>query len=145
MTPSSRLRSTALLMSAVFALTACGGPTTLTISDEWSRAVPRVAEASAIYFEITNGLDSAVTVIGGSSEACASIELHETSIDDNRVMAMRPLADGLLVGPGESAEFEPLGTHLMCIEPTVFEGSFAVTVDFDGAADIEIVVPIEDR
>lgn len=145
MSRPARRRATALTIWAAFMLGACGGPTTLNISDEWSRAVPRVSEASAIFFEISNGLDSAVTLLGGSSDACGSMELHETSIDENRVMAMRPLADGLVIESGDSAALEPLGMHLMCIEPKVFEGSFAVTVDIEGAPDIEIVVPIEDR
>lgn len=145
MTRNRTVTSVAALFAAALTLVACGGSNSLEISDVWSRAVPRVSAASAVFFEINNGLDAAVTLVGGSSEACASMELHETSIDENRVMAMRPLADGLLLPPGESAQLEPLGMHLMCIEPTVFEGSFNVTVDIDGAPNIDIVVSIEDR
>ncbi len=141
----ARRQTTALIMLAALMVGACAGPTTLSISDEWSRAVPRVSEASAVFFEISNGLDSAVTLLGGSSSACGSMELHQTSIDDNQVMAMRPLADGLVIESGDSAALLPSGMHLMCIEPTVFEGSFPVTVDFGGAPDIDIVVSIEDR
>jgi len=124
---------------------ACSSSQTVTVTDGWSRPVPPVSPASAVFLEISNDLDGSVTLTGASSEACRSMELHQTTIDDAGVMTMRPLADGLLLEPGTSARLAPGGTHLMCLEPEVLEGSFDVELVLDGAAAIVTTVTIEDR
>ena len=42
----------------VLLLAACSSPEGVTTSDEWSRPVPPVSPASAVFLEIHNGLDS---------------------------------------------------------------------------------------
>ena len=137
-----RLTIVALLLATVVA--GCGGGSELTIEDPWSRPVPPVAPASAVYLTIENGLESDVTLLGASSESCAAMELHETSMSSDGVMSMAPLTAGLMVPAGESARLEPGGAHLMCIDPDTSE-SFSVTLDLDGAAAITVDVVIEDR
>lgn len=123
----------------------CGAAEGVNASDVWSQPVPPVSPASAVFLQISNGLDSTVTLTGATSDSCDSIELHETLISDAGVMAMRPMVPGLVLAPGESAALEPSGMHLMCIHPEVFEGSYDLTLTLDGAPDIDIAVTIEDR
>jgi copper(I)-binding protein len=136
-----RLLAVALALFVV----SCSSADGVTVSDVWSRPVPPVSPASAIFLEITNGLDTAVTLTGATSDACGSMELHESTVDDAGVMTMRPLVDGLRVEPGTSGLLAPGGIHVMCIEPQVFEGSFDVELTIDGADAITATVAIEDR
>lgn len=131
---------------AVF-LGSCGGSgdATVTVSEVWSRPMPPVSPASAVFLEIANDLDNAVTLTGATSDACGSMELHETMMDDSGVMAMQELAGGMRLEPGTSGLLAPGGIHLMCMEPKVFEGSFDVELIIDGAHDITTTVTIEDR
>ena len=126
-------------------LGSCGGTGAVTVADVWSRPVPPVSPASAIFLEVSNDLDSTVTLTGGSSGACGSMELHETKMDDSGVMAMQELTGGLRLEPGASGLLAPRGIHLMCIEPQVFEGSFDIELTIDGADAITTTVVIEDR
>ena len=54
-------------------LASCGGSGAVTVTDVWSRPVPPVSPASAVFLEITNDLDTAVTLTGASSDACGSM------------------------------------------------------------------------
>lgn len=127
------------------AVGSCSSPTEVVVDEAWSLPVPPVSPASAIFFEITNGLDTSVTLIGATSPACERFELHETSLDDANVMAMRPIVGGIELAPGESQRLVPGATHLMCIGPRVFEGSYDVTLNFINSADLTVTVAIEQR
>jgi len=142
-----KLSKSALLSAAALAvfLASCSGSGAVTVRDVWSRPVPPVSPASAVFLEITNDLDTAVTLTGASSDSCGSMELHETTMDDAGVMAMQPLVEGLKVEPGTSSLLAPRGIHLMCLEPEVFEGSFEVELMIDGADAITATAIIEDR
>jgi len=135
------------LLAAVLTLLlgSCAGSEAVTVSDAWSRPVPPVSPASAVFLQIANGTDTAVTLTGASSEFCGAMELHETTMDDAGVMAMRPLAGGLRLDAGESGLLAPGGIHLMCLEPKAFEGSFDVELIINGADTISATVSIEDR
>jgi hypothetical protein len=134
-----------LAIALALFLGSCGGSGDVTVTDVWSRPVPPVSPASAVFLEITNDLDSTVTLTGASSDSCGSMELHETMMDDSGVMAMQELTAGLRLDPGTSGLLAPGGMHLMCVEPEIFEGSFDVELIIDGAHDIATTVTIEDR
>lgn len=140
-----RSRIPSLLVVAGQLVGACGSSPGVVADDAWSRPVPPVSPASAIFLEVTNGSDSAITITGATSDECGAIEIHETSIDEAGVMAMRPVIGGLTVAPGASALLAPGVVHLMCIEPTIFAGSFEVILQMSNAADLPVLVTIEDR
>jgi copper(I)-binding protein len=123
---------------------ACGGSSAVEASDAWSRPVPPVARAGAVFVEIDNGLDTDVTLQSASSDACGAMEIHRTQMIDG-VMSMRPLEGGLVIGGGETASLEPGGIHLMCIDPDHDGSSFSVTLEFVGAPAIDLDVVVEDR
>ena len=135
----------AVVAALALAIGSCSSPNEVVVKEVWSLPVPPVSPASAIFFEITNGLDTTVTLTGASSAACDRFELHETSIDEANVMAMRPIVGGIQLAPGELRELVPGATHLMCIGPRVFEGSFDVTLNLTNSPDIMVTVAIEQR
>ena len=136
----SRGRLATVLVLGLF-LAACGGSAEVVVEDAWSRPVPPVSPASAVYLTIDNGLEDDITVTGASSDACGMMELHETSMSNDGVMSMARLEVGLVVAAGGTAVLEPGGAHLMCMQPEGTE-SFEVTIQLDGADDI--TVPVQD-
>ena len=143
-----RVRLTSSLVLALLTallLPSCGSSGELTVSDVWSRPVPPVSPASAVFLEISNGLDTTVTLTGASSDSCDSMELHQTTMDDAGVMTMRPLEAGLRLEPDTTGLLAPGAIHLMCMQPKVFEGTFDLELILDGADPITVAATIEDR
>ena len=88
----SLVRRTLAGLALVVSVAACSTAESVIVDDVWSRPVPPVSPASAVYMEITNGLEGPITVTGASSAACAAMQIHETSMDDAGVMSMREMA-----------------------------------------------------
>lgn len=136
-----------LLLAVALAtlLGACSSADGVVGNDAWTRPVPPNSPARAIYLEISNGLDADVRLTGASSEECSAIELHETTMDDAGVMAMRALIGGLEIAPGQKALLAPGGAHLMCLDPGGSTEQFELRLELRDAADVTVTVVIEDR
>lgn len=103
---------------------------------------------SAAYMFIENTSDTDVTLVGGATDAAGIVEIHETSMDDNDVMQMRPLVDGLTIPSGESVELRPGGFHIMFLDlqdPFVSGSALYLELAFDNGETLRLGVPIEDR
>ena len=77
----------------------------------WSRATPTGAKVGAGYFVIENRGKTPDRLLGGSVEAAARFEIHDTVVEDG-VMRMRELKS-LELPPGGSIEAKPGGRHVM--------------------------------
>jgi len=72
-------------------------------------------------------------------------EIHISSVEDG-VARMRPAADGIEIGPGETAELKPGGTHIMFIKPSGLpdEGrTFPASLTFEKAGTVEVEFTVE--
>jgi periplasmic copper chaperone A len=87
----------------------------LSIEAPWTRATPAGAGAAAGYLTLTNEGASADVLLGATSDAAERVELHETTTTPEGVSSMRPLPDGVPIGPGETVTLKPLGRHLMLL------------------------------
>jgi copper(I)-binding protein len=83
----------------------------IVVSHPWSRATPTGAKVGAGYFVIENRGKTPDRLLGGSVEAAASFEIHDTVVEDG-VMRMRELKS-LELAPGGSIEAKPGGRHVM--------------------------------
>ncbi len=114
----------------------------LKIGHPWARATPPAAKIGGGYFSIENAGSAPDRLIGGSTEAAARVEIHESSLSDG-IMRMREKADGIVVPAGEKVEFKPSGLHLMLVDlksplkqgdkvkaTLVFERAGSVAVEF---------------
>lgn len=142
-----RLTKRIIVLSALLtmALAACSSPAGVEARDAWSRPVPPVSPASAVFFELHNGTDGTITLTGADSAACAEVQIHETALDEAGVMSMRPLFGGLEVAPGSTETLAPGGIHLMCMSPDTGLDSFDMTLRMRNAEDIVVPVVVEDR
>lgn len=96
----------------------------------------------AAYFHVENGGSEADRLIAAAADVSAVVEIHEIA-DNNGVMEMRPLTDGLEIPAGETVTLEPGGYHIMLIglKHDLNAGdTFDLTLTFERAG--EVVVPV---
>ena len=133
-----RLTGSAALLAIVAA--ACVGGSTISATDPWVRYTgPDVAAGG--FMTLTNGGDQDDALVSATSPDFATIELHETSMADDGMMAMQPVSS-ITVPAGGTTALEPGSFHLMLFDPTgtievgqtvsiqlTFEGGETVTVE----------------
>ncbi len=119
---------------------------TLVIKDPNIRATLPAAKVAAGYLTIRNDGTEADRLLGGSMDFAAKVDVHEMKISDG-VMKMRPLKDGLIIGPGEMVVLKPGAEHLMFMklkEPMVEGQTRLVVLKFEKAGEIEVNFPVGD-
>ncbi|MGH6780460.1 MAG: copper chaperone PCu(A)C [Bradyrhizobium sp.] len=117
----------------------------LVISHAWARATPKGAQVGGGYLTIANEGKAPDTLIGGSTEAAGSVQVHEMSMQ-NGVMKMRRLAKGLTIAPGKVVKLAPNGYHLMLMhlkQPLKQGGKLPITLQFKKAGKVTVSFDIE--
>ena len=110
-----------LILAGLF-LTTCGeepatpAETELSIQNAWVRATPPGVRVTAAYFELHNPGNTDARLLRASTDVAGRVEIHETQMDAEGVMRMRPLPDGLAIPAGQSIALQPGGIHLMLLE-----------------------------
>lgn len=131
----SKRRLTSLLLgtlasafSAPHALAADRGCVPV-VRDAWIR-MPRIAMPMLAGFaRIDNGCANAAVIVGASSPAFGSVELHESTLVDG-ISRMRAVPR-LPVGSHSSRQMKPGGLHLMLMQPRVMpKPGVKLRVDF---------------
>src|SRR5262245_33560813 len=119
----------------------------LVIEAPWARATPGGAKVAAGYLKITNTGQQADRLIGGSLPVATAVEIHEMTMNGG-VMKMRKLDKGLEIGPGQSVDLKPGGTHVMFTglrEGLKEKQTIKGTLAFEKAGSVEVeyrVAPI---
>ena len=100
----------ALLLGTV----ACGAALErMEVTHAWVRLPAPGLSIAGGYFDIVNRSATPIELIGASSDAARSIEMHSES-HDGEVMQMRQL-DAVALAPKQTVSFSPGGTHLMLL------------------------------
>lgn len=145
---TSRLGLVVLTIALAGTTVSCTEDTGLEISDAWGRPSPSVATAGAFFMTITNNGAEDDALLGATSPACGTVELHESFMNDAGAMAMQPVAGGKIAVPaGGSAELKQGGLHVMCINKLVdfAEGAeLELTLQFENAGDMTLNVEIRE-
>lgn len=136
------MRSPLIAVAATMALVACSsaeetGPIE-TVEDAWVRLPAVDGRPAAAYF-VLNGGESGDTLLAIDSERVATVELHETIMDDE-AMRMRPIMSAD-IPPGETIVFEPGGRHgmLFGIDPEITPGTpITLNFRFDSGRDVSV-------
>lgn len=98
-----------LLTSGIASVSAMNG---LETSEVQLRATAPGMTATGGYLTIHNDMDKADRLVGVSADFAAKAEIH-TMANENGVMKMRPLPDGIEIPAGGMVELAPGGMHLM--------------------------------
>ena len=115
----------------------------LVVENPWARE--SVTRTGAAYLTVRNAGAADDRLIGVASEVADRAELHGSEMQDG-VMRMRPVEAVEVPAHGQAA-LEPGGLHIMLIglkAPLEEGGSFALTLTFENAGEVEVVTTIED-
>ncbi len=147
------MRYTGLLVcAAMVVLAGCrGGPQVpeLVITEVWSRPVAVPAQDSAagladmphagfngvVYLQVENRGGAADRLLRAQAEVCAVTELHQTIMQEGRMM-MQPVTNGLEIPARGRLELSPGGHHvmLMNLKRGLTAGdSIAVQLEFESS------------
>lgn len=84
------------------------------------------------YFELYNGLAEPVTLVGASSAATSSIEMHEIIRDGDKVRMRR--LEAVVIAPGATQTFQKGAKHLMLFGVSQLPEGLEITLEFaDGS------------
>ena len=113
------------------------------ISDGWMRAMPPGQPTAAAYVTLLNDGAEPLQLVGGSSTAAESVEIHESSQVDG-MWRMRRL-QALELPPGETVTLSPGGIHLMLfgMQRPLREGDILkLSLQFDSGETREVVIDV---
>ncbi|MEJ2384175.1 MAG: copper chaperone PCu(A)C [Xanthomonadales bacterium] len=97
-------------------LAACQQPAMAPVFEQgWVRAMPPSANMTAAYGVLRNGTAAPLTFVSFSSPAFGDVSLHRT-VQVDGMTRMREV-ESLTLQPGEQAELQPGGLHLMLMMP----------------------------
>ena len=97
------------------------------------------------YLSIANRGTAADRLVNVTSPNAGKVEIHTMEIVDD-VMTMRPVEGGLEIPAGATVELKPGGAHLMFMavsEPFKQGATVPVTLEFEKAGKVDLVLPIE--
>jgi len=129
-----------------------GAGPSIQVQDAWARQAPMMPPMGhmhaaggngAVYMSLRNTGQETDALVGGSSDAAESVELHET-MREGDVMRMRPVTK-LEVPAGGVLEMKPGGLHVMLInlKRDLRPGDrIHVTLTFERGAPVSLEVPV---
>lgn len=112
----SSLLSTALLALALAGSAHSADKPDLRFGNAWVRATPPNARVAGGFLRIENTGKSGDRLISASTDAAASAEIHEMTMQGD-IMQMRKLTEGLAIPAKQTVTLKPGGLHLMLIAP----------------------------
>lgn len=112
----------------------------LFVENVWARPSPQGAPVGAFYMTIVNQTVQPDVLYDVTIPNCEAVEIHRTTMDEEGVMRMAPVAEGRLsIPPGEEVVLAPGGLHVMCIgleEPLAAGERLPLTLHFELAGDV---------
>jgi copper(I)-binding protein len=131
----------------VVVISACStGSGELAVEGVWAR--PGLANGNtAVYFIVNNPTGETERLLAARGEVAEKIELHLSAMNDDGVMKMQMQKD-IPIPANDSVELKQGGLHVMLINleaPLEVGDSFDLTLEFEKAGNIQLVVPVEER
>jgi copper(I)-binding protein len=149
----SLLISASVAVVVLATLTACGsdddgggtgdGAPPIEVTDAWGWSA--MDDRGAVYFTVSNSGEEADALVGATSDASDTVEVHETTMSDG-VAEMAPV-ESVEIAAGSETAFEPGGYHVMLLElpePLEVGSSISVTLEFEQAGEITVDAKIRE-
>ncbi len=162
----------ALLVASVAAGCSSGSSASIKVTDPWARTSSAMAAAGAAYMTIQNTGSAADALIGASSPAAKTVQVHETYVIESPMpsasdgmgapespmpsasgamggdgmMGMRPIPR-LEIPAGGTVELKPGGYHIMLIDLTnelKAGDKIEVTLKFEKAGDVKVTAEVRE-
>ncbi len=135
-----------ILLLALNACNAAPAGPQIKVEEAWGRPSPQMMMTGAFYMKLNNSGSEADALVQASSAACNVTEIHESLMNADGTMGMRPVEGGKLAVAAKSVvELKPGGLHVMCIGKTeAFEVgktiSLTLTFEKSGAQTVEVEI-----
>jgi hypothetical protein len=162
MTPARRLTrlgglllATLVVASVAAGCSSGGGTAEVKATDAWARASSAMASAGAAYMTIENTGSAADALIGASSPAATTAEVHETVVmgspapgasADGGMMGMQPVKR-LEIPAGGTVELKPGSYHIMLIglkQDLKVGDSVEITLTFEKVGEIKVTATVRE-
>jgi len=128
----------------VLLLSACTTEEGITVHNAWMRPTAQ-GENGAIYFILSNHSAEADELVGASSDASESVEIHESSMAEGTDVMQMNQVFSVPLERGAEVTFAPGGLHIMLVnlsrELTVGE-NVELTLHFKNHEDIPVNVAV---
>lgn len=139
-----------VMVIMIFLLAACSSSGDgIKVEGAWGRVSPMNAENGAFYMQLVNESSEDDALLRATTDLCGTVELHESYMSEEGMMAMRPVEGGNIPVPaGETIELKVGGLHVMCLGVTNgFEAgqTVPVTLVFEKAGEIQVDVEIREE
>lgn len=134
---------------AAIGVSACGVATlraqgaAVSARDAWSREAPEGRKVTAVFVTVENKGDVARAIVGGSTDAAESAELHEMK-RVGTTMEMSPVQSIALPAHG-SAELKPGGLHIMLFglkKPLAAGDTVRLTLTLDDGTKVAVAAQV---
>ena len=115
------------------------------VMDAYARVASKVAKSGAAFMMIHNHSHQDDRLIAASSDVAKRVELH-THLEENGVMKMTKLEDGMPVPAGGMHALKRGGDHVMFMGLTrslEHRDMFELTLTFEHAGDVTLTVPVD--
>lgn len=149
------LLATLVVASSAVGCSSGGGTAEVAVTDAWARASSAMASAGAAYMTIQNNGTAADALIGASSSAATTVEVHETvamgspapgASGDSGMMGMQPVKR-LEIPAGGSVELKPGSYHIMLMglkQDLKAGDTIDITLTFEKAGEFSFSVPVKE-
>jgi copper(I)-binding protein len=117
----------------------------LMVMDAYARVASKVAKSGAAFMMIHNHSDQDDRLIAASSDVAKRVELH-THLEENGVMKMTKLEDGMIIPAGAMHALKRGSDHVMFMGLTrsLEHGDMIeLTLSFEHAGDVTMKVQVD--
>lgn len=138
------IASVAFLAGCTGAAPASSAPGGIRVEGAWARPSMGMDRAGAAYLVLVNESGTDDALVGASSPAAASCEIHETSAGSSGMMAMHPV-DRIPLPAGGRVALAPGGYHIMLIgltAPLTAGSTIELTLRFASAPPLTVTAEV---
>lgn len=136
------------ILAVVVGCQAASASPQIEVEEAWGRPSPQMATAGAFYMVIRNTGGEADRLLSAESPACGVTELHESFMNDEGAMGMRPVEGGAIEIPAKGeVELKVGGMHVMCIdrqEDFELGAVMPLTLHFEKSGDMTVNIEIRE-
>ena len=139
------MRKITLALTCLFAQPLWAGD--IVVTDAFARVARPGAPTGAVFMTLHNEGSVDDRLIGASTPLAQIAQIH-THIDDNGIMRMREVKDGIPLAAGGLHLFQRGGDHvmLMGITEDLADGDMvSLTLHFEGIGDMTLEVPVDNQ
>lgn len=136
----------AALMTGLLTSTAAWAD--IMVKDAYARSSTPNSKTGAAFMMLMNHGEADDRLISASSDVSKRVELHTHIEDENGVMKMTELEDGMAIPAGGMHALKRGGDHVMFMgltESLVQGEDITVTLTFEKAGEMEIKIPVDNE